>query len=229
MTASAWRPMMARHARHHKDDRLSATQPHPVQPIRAEAALWTDHADAEAVIDARASRGELTGRQAERLRDWVRDRRIILPLGTSADRIGPAARGLDQAFAGAFPALLFVCPRLGPAPSPWVPELVPHPAAVLAPQTAVPAIQALLDAPPVQRFLAQLFEAPPRLMHCRGYLRPRPDPAPAPNPVIVWFDLDAATVTVTRGPASSAPDRPLAPFPIPILAIQRLLRAEFAP
>ena len=152
-----------------------ATAPRPDNPGAVTSPFgggWTDRADALDLIQNRFDLGRVTDRQADRLRDWVRDGFVILDLGTSSDRLPPAALALERAFAGTFPDALFRCPDLGPDPMAWVPELPPNPAAILDIHLLSGAIRALMLAPPIVGFLTALFDSPLLMTASEGVLRP---------------------------------------------------------
>ena len=211
-----------------------------------------DRPHTEASIETRQAQGQLTDRQADRLRGWARDGYAVVDLGGAADRIAPAALDLERAFAGAFPDLLFTCPALGAAPVRWVPELTPHPAAALAIHAVAPAVQALIAVPPISRFLTQILGRPERLFGSEACLRPIAHrPRSGRGLVTLWIALDrepAALGTPLVWPGSHHggsdcepialtppsgsvvfwhPDLLRAATPVPVLTVRRALTVVF--
>ena len=182
--------------------RPNAGAPAPDGPERG----WTDRADALDLIRNRFDLGRITDRQAERLRCWVRDGYAIVDLGTATDRLVPAALALEQVFAGVTDGALFACPALGAGPRAWVPELTPHPSAVLDIHYLSRAVRALILAHPVARFLTELFDGPVLIAASTGVLRPLVQDAPCQG-VGLWFGLDDPLMGGTLGKEQ----RPVAP------------------
>ena len=161
---------------------------------------WTDRTDAPDLVQNRFDLARITDRQAERLRSWVRDGYVVIDLGTATDRQAPAALALEQIFAGAAEGALFRCPALGSESMSWVPELTPNPAAALDIHYLSRAARALILAPPVVRFLTELFDSPLLIAGSEGVLRPNASPPHQDSALIahstqrqfagLWFGLD---------------------------------------
>lgn len=133
--------------------------------------------------------GPITDKQAARLRTWARDGFVVFHVGTAQDSVDPAAMALEQAFAGVVPRALFRCPALATVPMGWVPEITPHPAAALDLQRLSPAVETLLHAPMIVRFLTQVLGAPPVFTASEGMLRPIA-PLPRPGQIGLLIGLD---------------------------------------
>ena len=100
------------------------------------------------------------------------------------------------------------------------------------PETTVPAIQALLEAPPIGRFLSQVFGHQPRLLRCVAALRPIPHP-PQPAECVtlcVTFDPTAVTTALSAGPVTIwHPSQPIERVATPPFGVNRVIMARYAP
>jgi hypothetical protein len=133
--------------------------------------LWPDQANAADLLQGKLEIGQITERQAEKLRLWMQNGCVILERAIPPLLIDRAALDLDRAFAGGFPDLLFECHAVSRDPVPWQPEINPHPARALDMHHFSPAIRNLMLADAIADFLGLMFESKALVSQTSGCLR----------------------------------------------------------
>jgi phytanoyl-CoA hydroxylase len=153
------------------------SNPHASRPTNAAAGaspyggLWPDQANAWDALQGRLEIGQITERQAEQLRSWIRDGCVLLERAIPPALIDKAVLDLDRAYAGGFPELKFECHSVSPDCIPWQPEINPHPAKALDIHHFSPAIRNLMFADAIAEFLGLIFESRSLASQTAGYLR----------------------------------------------------------
>jgi hypothetical protein len=133
--------------------------------------LWPDLPNAADIILGKLEVGQITKRQAERLRFWVANGYVILEGAIPPSTIDKAALDLDRAYAGGFPDLRFECHAVAPRHIPWRPELNPHPAKALDIHHFSAAIRDVMFADAIGEFLGLIFDAKAFASQTLGFLR----------------------------------------------------------
>ena len=133
--------------------------------------LWPDQANAADLLKGKLEIGQITERQAEKLRFWMQNGCVILEKAVPPSLVEKAALDLDCAYAGSFPNLKFECHAVSPDPIPWQPEINPQPAKALDIHHFSPAIRNLMFADAITEFLGLIFESMALASQTAGYLR----------------------------------------------------------
>ena len=153
------------------------TNPKAARPTDAAAmpspfgGLWPDLPNAEDIIQGKLETGQITRRQADRLRCWVRDGYVILEGAIPPSTVDKAALDLDRAYAGGFPELKFECHTIAPEHITWQPEMNPHPAKALDIHHFSAPIRDLMFADAISDFLGLIFDAKAFASQTLGFLR----------------------------------------------------------
>ncbi len=170
--------------------------------------LWTDHANALDLIQARLDLGWLRRREAATLRTFVLDGIVELDRPNDSERVNEAALVVSQAFTGMFPVLVFDGPEPSAERLPWRPELTELPVGARDPHMISRKIRDLVLDKSVTDFLTLLFEARPRLTASRAFLRE----ATSPDRDVAWFGhtlplrFAAVTFTLEDGSPEGSPE-----------------------
>jgi hypothetical protein len=133
--------------------------------------LWPDQANAADLLQAKLEIGQITVRQAEKLRCWIENGYVLLENAIPASRVDKAVLDLDRAYAGGFADLKFECPAVSPGHILWQPEVNPHPAAALDIHHFSPTIRNAMFADAITDFLGLIFESKALASQTTGFLR----------------------------------------------------------
>ncbi len=133
--------------------------------------LWPDHANAADILQGKLDIGQITERQAEKLRFWMTNGYVILENAIPSSLVDKAALDLDRAYAGAFPDLKFECHAVARDHIHWQPEINPQPAKALDIHHFSPAIRDLMFADAISEFLGLIFESKAFASQTLGFLR----------------------------------------------------------
>lgn len=133
--------------------------------------LWPDLPNAADILQGKLEIGQVTERQAELLRFWIRNGYVILEKAIPSSLVDKAALDLDRAYAGGFPDLKFECHSVAPDQIKWQPELNPHPAKALDIHHFSKAIRDLMFAGAISEFLGLIFESKAFASQTLGFLR----------------------------------------------------------
>lgn len=133
--------------------------------------LWPDLPNAMDIIQGKLETAQITKRQADQLRFWVRNGYLILEHAIPPSTIDKAALDLDRAYAGGFPELKFECHTVAPEHIVWRPELNPHPAKALDIHHFSPAIREVMFCDAIAEFLRLIFDAKAFASQTLGFLR----------------------------------------------------------
>jgi Phytanoyl-CoA dioxygenase (PhyH) len=133
--------------------------------------LWPDLPDAADILQGKLDIGQITERQAAKLRFWMQNGYVILEGAIPPSLVDKAALDLDRAYAGGFPDLNFECHAVARDHIKWQPELNPHPAKALDIHHFSPAIRDLMFADAIAEFLGLIFESKAFASQTLGFLR----------------------------------------------------------
>ncbi len=133
--------------------------------------LWPDQANAADLLQGKLEIGQITERQAEKLRCWMEKGYVLLETAIPPSLVDRAALDLERAYAGGFPDLKFACPAVSPDPIPWHPEINALPAEAFDIHHFSPAIRNVMFADAITEFLGLIFESKALASHTFGRLR----------------------------------------------------------
>jgi hypothetical protein len=133
--------------------------------------LWPDMANAADIVQGKLEIGQITERQAEKLRFWMQNGYAILEGSIPPSLVDKAALDLDRAYAGGFADLKFECHAVAREHIAWQPEINPHPAKALDIHHFSPAIRDLMFADAIAEFLGLIFESKAFASQTLGFLR----------------------------------------------------------
>ncbi len=133
--------------------------------------LWPDLANAADILQGKLEIGQITERQAEKLRFWMQNGYVILDKAILPSLVDKAALDLDRAYAGGFPDLKFESHAVAPDHIHWQPEINQHPATALDIHHFSPAIRDLMFADAIAEFLGLIFESKAFASQTLGFLR----------------------------------------------------------
>jgi hypothetical protein len=118
--------------------------------------LWPDAPNVADIIQGKLDIGQISERQAEKLRFWVENGYVILEKAIEPSLVDRAAQDLDHAYAGAFPGLKFECNAVERNHMHWRADINPRD---------------LMFADPIAEFLGLIFEAKTFASQTLGFLR----------------------------------------------------------
>jgi hypothetical protein len=133
--------------------------------------LWPDAPNAADIIQGKLDIGQISERQADKLRFWIANGYVILENAIPPSEVDAAALDLDRAYAGAFPDLKFECNVVERNHMTWRPDINPHPAKALDIHHFSPAIRNLMFADATTEFLGLIFESKAFASATLGFLR----------------------------------------------------------
>jgi phytanoyl-CoA hydroxylase len=152
----------------------NATAPRPANAAAMPSpfgGLWPDQANATDLLQGKLEIGQITARQAEKLRCWIENGYVLLENAIPPSLVDRAVLDLDRAYAGGFPDLKFACPAVSPDHIPWQPDINPLPATALDIHHFSPAIRNVIFADAITEFLGLIFESKALASQTFGFLR----------------------------------------------------------
>jgi ectoine hydroxylase-related dioxygenase (phytanoyl-CoA dioxygenase family) len=134
--------------------------------------LWTDQSDAAEIVQHKLDAREINSKQAQQLRDWMRDGYIVLKNAISDRDLTAAAADLDRAYTGGFDKALFECHKLdGKRNIGWQSELRTHNAKALDLHHFSIAMRGIMFSPVIATFLKLIFESNALATQTLGFWR----------------------------------------------------------